>query len=416
MKSDVLIVSAFGRGHWLAAKMAENNLSVHLLDLTETMGRWTPEDWEGPFGLLISEEMTDLQKERLTEDSYLDSVDHGFTFWLTEGPLEMKGPISAYRFQQKGYAEDLKAYVQTSKLENFQTIRNMNFDKNWLAHFAHQLSANVFKNNSQGMDYGEPLPLLSSYSIRRVSRRGYQRGLDWVRSKKVHVTSASIEDLFLKGGSCQGLEIPQSQVLQADFFIWCLSSEESQVFTPRSCEKLFPKGPLQAQWNWLRYRVQLEPNDLLHSISIKFTLIDDIDLPWTHSNLCMVQKTSKEYDYDVWVKLPQTHCFQKASLEEMSQAILNLFQKKIPYCKPRLLDMPQDYNYDKSNLGPGLFPIFDEEKLKKLKRRSIKNVYFDGPEVWKSLEWRGQFRNQSQILQQIQRSTFVGDELLRDTY
>ena len=201
----------------MAAEMAEKGLSVHLLDVTEKMGRWTPEDWEGPFGLFIFEEMTDLQKERLTEGDYLDSVDHGFTLWLEDGPLDMRGPIFPYRFQKKGYSENLKNYLQTSSLgkensKETQVIGAMDFDKNWLAHFAHQLSANVFKDNPQGMDYGKPLPLLSSYHIRRVSHRGYQKGLDWVRSKGVQVTSfVVIKDLFLQKGQCWELEISEAE-------------------------------------------------------------------------------------------------------------------------------------------------------------------------------------------------------------
>ena len=409
--SDLVLVSAFGRGHWLAAEMAEKGFSVYLLDVTETMGRWTPEDWEGPFGLFMSENLTDLQKERLTEDDYLDSVDHGFTLWLKDGPLDMRGPIFPYRFQKKGYPWDVKNYLQNlkpSQKENIQTIRDMGFSKNWLAHFAHQLSANVFKDSSQGMDYSHPLPLLSSYYIRRVSRRGYQKGCDWVRSKGVRITSARIKDLFFERGICQGLEVSgevsgeEENFIQGSHFIWCLSSEESHIFTPHICEKLFPKGPTLAQWYWVRYRIQLEPQEWLHALPIKFTMIDDIELPWTHTNLCMVQKTSKEFNYDTWVRLPRLHCLQKDSLEDISQEIMELFQRRIPYCQPQLLDMPQDYSYDRNSLGPGLFPVYKEEALKKLKHRFLRNFYFDGPEMWNSLEWGGQLRNQSHILHKIQ--------------
>ena len=138
------------------------------------------------------------------------------------------------------------------------------------------------------------------------------------------------------------------------------------------------------------------------ALPIKFTMVDDIRLPWTHANLCMVQKTSKESDYDTWVRLPRSHRFKKSLLEEISQDIIKLFQKKIPYCELKLLDMPHDYNHTKDNLGPCLFPVYEEGALKKLKRRSLKNFYFDGPELWDSLEWGGQFKNQSHILRKVQ--------------
>ena len=51
-RKDVVIASAYGRGHWLASHLSEQGWRVSLLDFTKALGPYTPEDYEGPFGLL----------------------------------------------------------------------------------------------------------------------------------------------------------------------------------------------------------------------------------------------------------------------------------------------------------------------------------------------------------------------------
>ena len=411
MSYDLVILSAFGRGHWLAAEMAERGFSVHLLDMSKAMGRWPPEDCEGPFGLFLSDDLTSLQKERLIEEDYLDFIDHGFTTWLKDGPLEARGPLFSYRFQKKGYSNNLKEYlthsVESQKEEVAQTIKSMDFNKNWLAHLAHQLSANIFKNNPQGMDYNKPLPLMSPYAIRRSSRRGYQKNCDWLRSKGVQITTPiSIKDIVIEKGECRYIRIIQSEgatgTASAKQFIWSLSSEESHFFLPSGVsQKLFPKPPITPQWSWFRYRIQFEPNNWLEILPIKFIIIEEIDLPWTHTNLCIVQKTTQEYDYDTWLRLPNTYRNSKASLKEISQDLHDLFKRKIPYSQIRGIQMPQEYSYSSQELGPSLFPVYSEKSLKKLKHAPLKNLLFDGPEIWTSLDWGGKFKSQSDILSHL---------------
>ena len=431
MSHDLLIVSAFGRGHWLAAEMAERGKSVHVLDMSKAMGRWAPEDWEGPFGLFMSDDLTDLQKERLIEEDYLDSVDHGFTAWLSDGPLETRGPLFSYRFQRKGYSEKLKEYLLHSNgpqnpqnpqaLENVHSIKAMDFEKNWLAHLAHQLSANIFKDNPNGMDYNDPLPLMSSYAIRRTSRRGYQKNCDWLRSKGVHITTPlGIKDIVTQRGYCQYIKLIQSGGAEgstsAQQFIWSLSSEESQFCLPSGVsEKLFPKGGISPQWSWFRYRVQFEPDDWLDVLPIKFTMIEEIDLPWTHTNLCIVQKTPQEYDYDTWVRLPNTYRQEKESLEIISQEIIELFKKKMPHCQPREIHLPQEHSYSSQELGPSLFPVYKEGSLKKIKRALLKNIHFDGPELWTSLDWGGRFKRQREILSLLEPLFYARNDLSHST-
>ena len=115
MKSsyDVAVVSAFGRGHWLAAELADAGRSVALIDVSAKMGRWAPEDWEGPFGFFRTEKLKASQVERLIEDDYHDTVDEGFVVWLKDGPIDIKGPLSSFWLQKKGIQGEFSKYVSS---------------------------------------------------------------------------------------------------------------------------------------------------------------------------------------------------------------------------------------------------------------------------------------------------------------
>ena len=58
--SSVVLVSAFGRGHWLAANLVAEGIPVDLIDVTERMGVWPVEDTEGPFGFFKNEKVQEV--------------------------------------------------------------------------------------------------------------------------------------------------------------------------------------------------------------------------------------------------------------------------------------------------------------------------------------------------------------------
>ena len=97
----VSIVSIFGRGHWLATELARKGIPVSLIDVSDSMGNWPAEDWEGPFGFFKNEKLLASQLERLIEDQEVQENAQGFSIWLESGPLEMKGPLTQHRLGER---------------------------------------------------------------------------------------------------------------------------------------------------------------------------------------------------------------------------------------------------------------------------------------------------------------------------
>lgn len=216
MKSiDVAIVSAFGRGNWLASELADRGMSAQLIDVTENMGRWTPEDWEGPFGFLQADQLSQSQLSRLGEEDYHDNLTDGFTIWIKDGPIDMRGMLT------QNWLDKLPAYAAAKTyINNFENLKPAELDeaqerlilsgfgRSWLVHFAHQFASPVFQQNALAINSGRPLPLFSPFFVRRVSRKGLQKSLEWCRSKGVEVvSSANVVDLAMDGKNCSGVQI-----------------------------------------------------------------------------------------------------------------------------------------------------------------------------------------------------------------
>jgi hypothetical protein len=411
VKPDVVIVSAFGRGNWMAAELAGKAVAVQLVDVTDHLGRWAPEDWEGPFGFFRHDDLLSSQVTRLTEEDYHDELADGFTVWVKEGPLDMRGHLANYWLDKiPGYALS-KKYIQTfhtvakADLEDVEDdLLNEGFAKNWIAQLAHQLASPVFTPNALGLQEGEPLPLFAPFAIRRVTRKGLAKSLDWCRSLGVEVLGgAKLVDVALEGRNCVGVQFggDVARVVQAENFVWCLSSAETQFLAPNATAHFFPKGVLNPEWSWMRWRVQGQLGNYAGAVPAHFVMIDDLGLPWTHANLLIVQRCEVDGKFDVWARIPAHHRFQRGFCEEFGREIAAKLDGRIPNFKCAVQDQPQDYHYDVSELGPSLLPVFDAATRAAWSPRGLKNVEFDGVEAARNLDWTGRFARQNQIVAKL---------------
>lgn len=410
---DITIISGYGRGHWLASELRENGYKVSLVDVSSRLGRWAPEDWEGPFGFFHTEQLKASQIERLTEEDYHEAIDEGFTLLLKDGPIEFKGALSQFWLNQKGlhgFCSDYLSsfdHIKTDERKKVaQQIMNASFSKTWLIHLAHQLAGNAYSANAESVKHSTPLPLFASYSVRRVTRRGMDKSLSWCSSKGVGVyKDAEIHDYSVDENKKHCVELKSddwSGVLKSDNLIWCLSSEESEhILSSKVLKMIYPKSILQSSWSWVRYRVQVEQVPATKNLPMKFFMIESLQIPWTHENFLAIQQTVKMEDYDVWVKIPSQHRFRRDYLKSLGEKITSTFSERIPQSNAQVIDMPQDYQYDYQVLGPSRFPLYDYEQLHKHISKLNKSISYSTPETWQRMDWVGRFQYDEKLLQKF---------------
>lgn len=410
-RKDIIIVSVYGRGHWLAVDLAAKGFSVGLVDVTGVMGRWAPDDWESPFGYFTMEGLDSSQTARLTEDAPQERIDQGFCVWSGQGIIESKGPIFQHQVQQAGVSREAQNYLQTSSRQKytidpklFRDLRAQSFNENWLAQFAHNLISNVACESTESLEFGAPLPLLADHYIRRVSRDSLNKSLEWCRTAGVSVyNNAKVNDVYLEGRSFGGVELSweKSGVAQGKYLIWTLSSEESQRLPDAVHRLMFPRGAIESEWTWTRYRYNLKTDYFFNNLPQHFVLIDDLNLPWAGTNALVVQKGVSTGLVDLWLKIPSSQRFLKPYLQNLSEEILDRLRRRMSGCEVALENYPQDYYYDYTEMGASPFPVYGESQMDRLYPARIKNVFFDGPEQWYGLDWSGQFRAQEKIRDDI---------------
>jgi len=395
-QQQICIVSAYGRGNWLAAALSEKNYKVKLVDVSHCMGRWAPEDWEGPFGFFQSEQIRPLQLERLNEQDYADPIDEGFIVWLKDGPIDTKGPLSSFYLEKQGLKEICDRYLQGKEEIDFSSfteeLSRLPFNKSWIVYLSYMMASNEYSVGSLNISKEmKCLPLFSPLYVRRVSRRGTEKSLDWCESKNVGVLrNARVIDVSMSGRSCDSIEIESSWsgVLKADQYIWMVTSEETARLSPQVSKAVFPLGILNSSWSWMRYKISLSEEVPVSALPVKFVMIEDIYLPWSHENFCLAQRSVSGNVLDAWIRLPSQHRFQRTYLEESGERLCKLFDARIPNLKAEIVDMPQDFHYDESELGPNPIPMYDRYELENHALTKFKNIHFESPE--NGAPWIGQ--------------------------
>ena len=405
LEKDVLIVDLYGRGHWLALECQKKGYDIAILDFTSLMGPWSIEDIEGPFGVFGSKRHTSSQMNRLANEGPLTLSDRGYVIWLKRGPLELKGPLGSLQSQKAQIPHVVTEYLRdghtsSESLDFFSQMKPLSFKEGWPAHFAHQISSSVLMENTKGIFFGRALPLMASFYYRKFYKRKDKQDLP----NLIH-PSPSKKHIHLYGKKpfLEHIQYQKDKQIKAKHIIWMLSSHETQFCFGDSASLLFPKGIIIPKWYWTRYRMSFENSDLLECLPDHFVMLEDIYLPWTHDNVVIIQKTADASMIDAWIRLPYTQRFKNDYVENYGQLIKKSLQERIPECNLHIQDRPKELTEDSRQIGPSIFAIYDLKERQQLKRASLKNVLFEGPEVWTLLGWDGQFQSNKNTLLQLEK-------------
>jgi hypothetical protein len=347
-QADVVIISAFGRGNWLATELVNRGWKTTLIDVSERLGSWSPADIEGPFGLFETSDLLPSQVSRLMDEGEMVNVERGFALWLPEGPLELRSEMTGYQLGRKGVPREVEEYLRAAATperdldrssgvrswhlaqifsrfnsQSHPAIRAANkssynpafdsahsakrakpllkqsFEANWLLHFSHQFSSVVYRESHNAAEYGTVRPLFAPFKIRLPTEAGFQKGLRKCQAAGVRVRArARIRDLRSEGRFVDAVEVEddRSGVEKGRSFVWFLSSAETQRLDARVFDTLFPGGAIQSTWHWSRYRVQLKGKVFADQLPVWLAMVSDLFLPWTQDNLLILKKCMTKAD------------------------------------------------------------------------------------------------------------------------
>jgi hypothetical protein len=411
LESQVVVVSVFGRGHWLAADIAQKGIPVLLLDVSSQMGPWKSEDAFGPFGFFQSEGLSQLQMEKLMSDGDADPAGQGLTLWLKSGPFELRGPVTKHRARALHIPDEVMDYVAGKN--SGAGLRKLSFQQNWLAHLSHQFLSTTYALAPEAMGSSRRSPLFANYFIRRIENKPMEQnlksGFEWCRSLGVRVVPGELLDLaFADGKTLNGFEIKtdQVQILKMKQVVWCLSGEETLKLGKKIQEQLFPHGVVEPEWVWVRYQVRikdLNSQSVLTRTQIPASslLIEDVMLPWTHENYIVLQKTSEKDRLNAWIRIPAQQRFQKQYLEEHGQGVLRVLGDRIHDNEVVIHELPSEAQSTFGEMGPSRFPIYARHVAGQVKRKSLSNIFWDGPECWVTYHAEGVFEKQGQIAKEL---------------
>lgn len=409
LRTSVLIISAYGRGNWLAAELHRENIPVVVIDVTSKLGSWPPEDIEGPFGFFSSENITSSQSERVFSGDSYESVDDGFTVWLSDGPIEFKSPVTEYRLKVLGQNVEVCDLLRGSKAvdKNKYAIAKWasdNFFHSWVLQLAHQFAATTFVSNAKASLQGKALHLMNPFFVRKATRAGQQKAMDWLLDKKVELLQKTeiLDISFHNKKYISGLELQgeRAGVLHFQQLVWTLSSEESYFVNPKVAKHFFPKGILEPEWCWVRYRMKFSSCQEIESLPLHLIVIDEVGAPWSHQNLIVLQRTALENHFDAWIRIPNVQRFNKEYLRIRGEKIVAIMGQRLPISLPEIQSFPQEFYYAYSQIGPAIFPVY-QEKFSRGKSQ-FNNLFQDGPEVWMNYLWGHQFE-----CQQVTRDSLV---------
>lgn len=402
---DLVVVSAFGRGHWLALEFASRGWRTALLDVTPSLGEFDERDVEGPFGLLEASELHPSQRARLVDEGEFAQVAGGFTLWLPEGPLEFRSELTPFLLRARDIPHEVEAYLRQPSFESKEalgerrSLRKLQYAHSWLAQFAHSFSSAAHYENYVALDSDAVAPLFTPYGLRQLTPAGVAKGFQVLQTAGVTVQqNARLRSLSFEGKSAVSLETEDGVVRQGRAFVWCLSYEETKTISDSLLRALFPANWPEAPWAWQRLSFSVSDPAFLPMLPLSCVVIQDADLAWTRANMIVLRRREGEARFDAWVKIPTWMRREKPAYEQVQNEVRTTLEKRFPGV--HLEEIEQERT-------PLLWPIWSGDEFDVVQGaaapRRGPNVFFDSPGVWTSLDWMGRFRHENTIAARLEK-------------
>lgn len=375
--APVVIVSAFGRGLWLAESLLNRSIPVVWVDLTFKLGALDLKDSTGPFPLFETEALTDEQKAVWSKDAEVDSVrmgfeeDLGLIFLTKKGPLELKSEFFSQRMQGLGLSALNASYFDSGNLAQQKSkikteLEQMILSENWISQWAHRFVSLQDISPALGLKEGQPLPIAHKLKLRNV--KSIQQRLSAFKQEKKQSglltvwSDVEVEDIAFKDRKTpSGILIRKetSELVLGSNLVWALGSSETKFISERLSQRIFGGGSKEFNKIWMRWQIDIRHLDLPNY----FVVLDDPELPWEHSNfLIFIKDKSSSHDqsFSCWMLLPAAQRFNRGYLEKETDELLNFLKARFTAGEVVVRQQPLEATATSREMGPALFGLFRE--------------------------------------------------------
>lgn len=394
---NIVVVSLFGRGHYIASLLSQNNYKVKLLNLSSPdLYPVNIENVIGPFDF-FKNHLDSLQNAFLASFIKFQNTSSGFTLWPKLGPIDFQTFIKNYSIEHCGLSVENIEYLGNTHLlspkekKTLQTsLDDMPHLKNWLSKLAHQLPSSKWLDNYDlKTNTTKILDFFNKKQVAQASCNTLQNSLDWCRSNAVEVISVEADlSISKKANQIQSIsytntENKQKETAFCDQLIWTAHSQETKDLCPKVFLDLYQKA-LSPEWQWQKITTHINEQYQPDFTNDSFVMINDLELNFSGDNLVIVKKTAMPNVWQLWMLLPY-----KYSPDLMIKDTFDTFFKdRIPKLKIEKIDLPEKN-------AKSFFPVFAAHK--NAFEKTTNNIHFCNFEHCHNLDWSGFLNFQKQM-------------------
>lgn len=341
MDLDVIIISAYGRGVWLANELSRSKKKTAFVDVSRFFPYSNREDLEGPFGFFLSHKMDYFQQQWWKKKWTV--CPQGFSILTDKIPIHFKEIFLSSVYEKYQDYQALRKYIK-----NEEKLTENDFQKNWLIYLCRQMMAGVDFEFNKKIPIKKP-PLFEDFGI---------------LSHHEETDSLLFEDiLFQEQTDCNILIPPRKgnfvlsnkngKSLKSKYLVFMLSPLETYLLQASLFHLIFPKKHINPLWSWRRFSFEWEE----YPIPLYLVLASPHAVPWTYERLiCLKKSLVYKNQIHVWLRLPFLN--EGPSHLVLVKKIIQQLESFFPQFKWRYLNNPLTHNF--------LFPIYSFQDVKKM--------------------------------------------------
>ena len=395
---DVVVLSAFGRGHWLASELQSRGFRTKLIDFSMA---FTLEEclWDGPS---VFFEDTDGLSTMLSNYFEFEKAEKltGLSVRTDRGIFESKGAMGAFLAKKLGVEAEVFDYLSPKSSVSVRKLLDLSFLQTWPARLSHFLYSRIECLPIHSLQANSKISIGRNLWVRSWEKSDWEAQLNSLQKNGIEILRVNqIQDFRLFGKSIEFLEVGRGrgEAVLGRTWVNLLSGAELTKVNPKLSEvlQMHFQNPEKI---WVAADVSLEGDLAIKSLPTYFVDIHRLAEPWSHSNLAVCKAKNKTGVMQVWLRIPfvksDDETYVRSQFEKYAQSLVQSSELK---------GAKVEKIYFSAKDEAPAFPIYSEDFAGKNRQCSFKNWFNMGPDAEMHLDWSYRFNFQYQAVQRLEK-------------